>query len=159
MMNLEIEHVHARAERSPQRPANVLIVDDDVDSAVQVGTVFNHLGCQTTVTPGWVEAKKRIVSLKADLIVLDWILDRDIDGGMIVRECARMLSKVRSATNGHEWRKPRIITYSSLPERAIHIPSNPFFEHIAHWKKPLTQRSLLTEALTLLDKIAAGERK
>lgn len=158
-MNSKMEIVHAGLERISPRPANVLIVDDDVDSALQVGSIFTQLGCHTVLTPGWVDAKKRICSLKADLIVLDWILGRDVDGGLIVRECTRLLSKVRPTSHEALWQKPKIITYSSLPQRAIHIQQNPFFDHVAHWKKPLTQRSLLKEALTLLDHMAAEERK
>lgn len=137
-------------DRRSHRPANVLIVDDDVDSALQVKSVFSHLGCETTCSLGWLEAKKKMCSLKADIIILDWILDRHIDAGDIVRQCAQTFSKFGWDEKRRLWNRPKIITYSSLDEADIQTLENPYFQHLAHWKKPVTQRELLNSALHLL---------
>lgn len=139
------------------RPANILIVDDDMDAALQVESVFSQLGCQTVITPGVAEAKRRICSLKADVIILDWFLDPFVDGGQMVTQCARSLERFHDLLKFETSRIPKIITYSGASESLIKLPESPFFQYLDHWKKPISQRELVMRALSLLHDINRKE--
>ncbi|MBX3021589.1 MAG: response regulator [Bdellovibrionales bacterium] len=139
-------------EKRANRPTSVLIVDDDVDSALQMGSVFSHLGCDITCSLGWLEAKKKMCSLKTDIIILDWKLDRHIDASDIVDQCSRTFRKFGEGSR-RQWPRPKIITYSGLHESEIRRLENPYFQHLAHWRKPIGQRELLARVLQLLKQI------
>ncbi len=141
-----------RPERSTRRAANVLIVDDDVDSALLVKSIFNHLGCETVCTLDSIEARKRILSMKADIIILDWVLDRATDAKSMLKLCSRSLQKFGGGRKGH---RPKIVTYSSLEASEIEALQSDFFDHLEHWKKPIGQRELLSRSLALLEKLGA----
>lgn len=135
---------------APPKALNILIIDDDVDTALQVQSIFAHLGCETICTLDWNEARKKICSLKPDIIILDWMLDNHIDGGDIVRQCNRTFEKFAGERRTRALHPSKIITYSSLLESEIDLPSTPYFDHLDHWQKPIQQRDLLLRALRLL---------
>ncbi|MGE3683914.1 MAG: response regulator [Bdellovibrionales bacterium] len=137
-------------ERRQQRPLNILIVDDDIDSALQVRSIFSRLGCEVTCSLSWIEAKKKMCASKIDLIILDWILDRHIDAGEVVNQCARTFSKRGRVGSRRKGLRPKVITYSSLEQSEIKWLENAHFEHLAHWHKPITQRELLVRVLEAL---------
>jgi len=127
-------------------------VDDDIDSALLVESVFAHLGCRTACSLTSVEARKKICSWKADVIILDWVLG-PTDAKGVVNQCIKVIDKF--GVNGVRGHKPKIITYSSLALSEIDALENPYFEHLDHWKKPISQRELLTRSLALLERIEA----
>jgi CheY-like chemotaxis protein len=134
-----------------KQPMNVLIVDDDADSASLVVSVFNHLGCHTvcTMTPN--DAQKGICSLKANVIILDWILSDRMDAKAVTDKCSAIFSKYDFHMKDEE--KPKIVTYSSLKASEIEWLTSPYFYHVDHWQKPISQRDLLKRALNLLWKL------
>ncbi|MGE0764734.1 MAG: response regulator [Bdellovibrionales bacterium] len=134
------------------RSANVLIIDDDVDSALLVESVFAHLGCQTTCSLSSDEARRRLNSLKADFIILDWCLDHQIEASQIISQCTQTFGKFDKKIGHGPRRKPKIITYSSLNEKEIEPLQSPYFQHIDHWQKPISHRELLSRVLHLLQK-------
>jgi PleD family two-component response regulator len=140
----------AKLDKHERGPTSVLIIDDDVDSALQVRSVFTHLGCQTTCALGWVEARKKLCALKYDIVILDWVLDQHVDAGNVVKLCTKTIEKFAGTENPQHYKKPRIVTYSSLLADEIHLVPSPYFEYFEHWQKPIPQRDLLGRALGLL---------
>jgi len=135
--------------------AQVLIVDDDVDSANLVESIFSRLGCETTCIFSSLDAKEQICAVKADIIILDWMLDHRLEAGRLVNQCARLFDKL--GDHGERGSKPKIITYSSLNQIDMDLPENPFFEYFDNWKKPLDQRELLAKAKNLLKMLEPRE--
>ncbi|MEZ0392129.1 MAG: response regulator [Pseudobdellovibrionaceae bacterium] len=136
-----------------QKVTNILIIDDDVDSALMVESVFSHLGCETTCSLGCKEAREKICSLQADLIIMDWMLDGQTEASSVVRQCAETFAKFGRGLGHGSWPKAKIITFSSLAASEIESLRNPYFEHLDHWQKPITQRELLHRVLVLLGKM------
>jgi CheY-like chemotaxis protein len=145
--------IRSATQKQERHPINILIIDDDIDSALRVQTVFTHLGCQTTCALNWHEAAKKICALKPDIIILDWMLDHQIDAGDVVKHCTKMFQKFDGERRNRAMRRPKIITYSSLGASEIELPDTPYFDHLDHWQKPVRQRDLLSRVLGLLGKI------
>jgi len=146
-MNKERVHQHYHI-----RP-HVLIVDDDIDSALKVETIFHHLGCQTTCALNWNEARKKMCATKPDIIILDWLLDHEVNAAQVIKHCSKTFSRFDRKTNYRTQNRPQIITYSSLTDAEIDVPESPYFDHLDHWQKPIPQRELLVRALGLLNQL------
>lgn len=137
------------ATRFWRRPANVLIVDDDVDSVLLVERVFSQLGCETSYSFSSAEARQKICARKSDLIILDWCMDRQSDARAILDQCAKTFSRF---DNGAA-RKLRVITYSNLTASEIELTATPYFEYLDHWQKPIAPQELLTKILPVLNAV------
>ncbi|MBS1969991.1 MAG: hypothetical protein JSU04_06765 [Bdellovibrionales bacterium] len=134
----------------------VLIVDDDVDSALKVETIFHHLGCQTTCALNWSEALKKMCATKPDIIIMDWLLDHEVNAAQVIKHCSKTFAKFNSQASSMKYRtqnRPQVITYSSLTDAEINVPQTPYFDHLDHWQKPIPQRELLIRALGLLNQL------
>lgn len=140
-------HQETHGSLETRRIANVLIVDDDIDSALCVQGPFSRLGCNVEFALSAAEAKRKISSGKADLIILDWMLDHQAMGGEIVAEAARLREKL----GVHAGRPANIVTFSSKKESEIYLPDNPHFKHVAHCRKPLVGADLTRRALVLVN--------
>ncbi len=130
------------------RSGKILIVDDDIDAALLVQSIFTNLGCTTICSLTSAEAKKSIFSLNADIIILDWMLDHNIEASSLINQCSSTFKKF---DHGQSRWKPKIVTYSSLDVSQISVLENPFFEHLDHWQKPLKHYDLLSRILSLLN--------
>jgi CheY-like chemotaxis protein len=144
---------HTPRVRHATRMPEILIVDDDVDSALLVDMVFRHLGCQTTCSLNFHEARKKICSLKADIIILDWCLDHEVDAGRILRQCAQSISRFNPNTGTEHRSRPKIITYSSLHESEIEALDKRYFDHLDHWRKPIGHKEMLNRVLGVLKQV------
>ncbi len=142
-----------RADETIHRIPTVLIVDDDIDSILQIESIFTRLGCPTLSSVSPVDAKRQLCSQKADIIILDWILSHHMDALDLVNECSKRLEKFNMRQGVGPWGKPKIITYSSLGKEKINHLESPYFDHVGHWMKPATQRELLNKTLTLFNKM------
>jgi CheY-like chemotaxis protein len=131
-----------------EKPAKVLIVDDDVDAALLVEQVFSRLGCATTTSLTGREAQAQICSTSPDVIILDWCLDRNTEASRILSDCARIFSRF-----GSRRAPPKVVTYSSLKAHEIEVIQNPYFKYWGHWEKPIAPAEMLERVLALLDKI------
>ncbi|MCB0415235.1 MAG: response regulator [Bdellovibrionales bacterium] len=129
--------------------AKVLIVDDDIDSALLVSSIFNNLGCYTDYALNYIEAKSKINDNDLDIIILDWCLDSDIEADQLLYNCLKF--QKRFASGLEETKHPLVVTYSSLPASNIHWIHNPRFEYKGHWDKSLTHEELVQNGLDLLD--------
>jgi CheY-like chemotaxis protein len=148
-VKIDLRNNQIKATRAP----HVLIIDDDVDSALAAEAVFAQLGCPTVCSLSYSDGKKEICALNADIIVLDWSLDHEMDARKVVQQCSQIFAKFYKPGELPLGHKPKIITYSTLSSSEIKQLDNSFFEHIDHWQKPISQRELLTRSLSLLNQM------
>jgi CheY-like chemotaxis protein len=139
------------AELNYKKPMNVLIVDDDPDAASLVVSIFKQLGCETTYSLTSDEAQKKICAGEADIIILDWLLDEGASAHTVTDNCTDLFSKFGLQLTYDE--RPKIVTYSSLESSKINLLTNPYFLHLEHWQKPISQQDLLSRASELLQKV------
>ena len=136
-------------EKSPQwtRAAKVLMIDDDMESILAIETIFRQFGCYITYATEEKEASKYISSGKADIIILDWMLNK----GTLIYKSLRTIKKFKSLRHKFLFNRPLIITYSTLNRDRLCLPETNFFTHIDHWKKPLSYKEILTKTSALLN--------
>ncbi|MGE0525495.1 MAG: hypothetical protein AB7G93_00075 [Bdellovibrionales bacterium] len=135
------------AERQPRQVAKILIVDDDVDSAISVQSPFSQMGCTVEFALSADEAQRKISSCKSDIIILDWMLDHRTRADEVVAGAMRLIAKFATRNP----RKLKIITFSSRTESEIILPPNDLYEHIAHWRKPLQYPELTRRTVQILN--------
>jgi len=111
-----------------QRPktTNVLIIDDDIESAILMDSMFRQFGCTTTCTLEFNDAPKRISSGKADIIILDWMLGERMMADKVLLESIHIIDKFKSLRSQFCQHKTKIISYSSLREEQLSIPESKY---------------------------------
>jgi CheY-like chemotaxis protein len=147
------EKHQALADKHPRRVPHVLIVDDDVDSALLVDSTFRSLGCETEFALDPREAQRKISSGKSDIIVLDWLLDSRVSADQVVARAMASLEKFERRNRRGSAGKTRIITYSGLDGHDIHLPISRHYEHVDHWQKPLRRQDLARKTMALLKEL------
>jgi CheY-like chemotaxis protein len=141
-------------ELHPSRNANVLIVDDDIDSAILMDSMFRQFGCNTTCTVEFQDAPRRISAGKADIIILDWMLGERVMADKVLLESIDMIDRFKSLRSQFCQHKTKLISYSSLHADQLHIPDNRYFEHFDHWRKPMNRHELIHRANMLLQTVS-----
>ncbi|MBC85877.1 MAG: hypothetical protein CL677_01765 [Bdellovibrionaceae bacterium] len=131
------------------KAAKVLIVDDDVDSMLWVDEIFRKFGCQTDFAIEAKDATKKISSCKADIIILDWMLNEST-GREVIEKSLRTISKFEDLQEKFCLKKPKIVTYSGIKSRELNIPRSDYFEHIDHWSKPMKYDDIANRTSDLL---------
>ncbi len=134
-----------------REPFNVLIVDDDADSAALIASIFEHLGCHTVCTLNPTDAEKGICARNTDLIILDWILDDHTDAKAVMDKCSAVFSKFGIRMDPEH--KLKVITYSGLKASEVELLTSPYFIHLDHWQKPIPYLNLLKRTLKVLEEI------
>ena len=130
---------------------NVLIVDDDVEWAVVVESIFRQLGCNTEIALEIHEAKRKIAAGKSDIIILDWMLDYHVSAGQVLSAVNRTLDKFPANRDNGYLHKPKIITFSSKSDSEIEMPTSPYYVHLDHWQKPLKYPELTKKTVQLMN--------
>jgi CheY-like chemotaxis protein len=143
--------VHPKINRRRTRQPMIMIVDDNIDSAVLVDTMFRHLKCQTHSVLSWKQAKNEIFAINPDLIILDWLLDRDVTAADFIKNCTQTLDRFPPRSRRFWNPRTKIITHSSLKENQITPLQNIYFEHLDHWTKSENYHELLKRALDALE--------
>lgn len=138
------------ADFMPQRNTHVLIIDDDVDAALLVASIFWQLGCHTTFALDIHEAQRRIIDGKADIIILDWVLSERSMADQVLNRSIKTINKFLPLRQRLSQHRAKIISYSSLESSQIRLPESQFFEHLDHWQKPMGHRDLVRRAQDLL---------
>lgn len=139
-----------KSEAIGDRPV-VMIVEDDIDSAQAVESVFKSFGCETIIATKFENAHRRMAFQKIDLIVLDWLLGEQMKGGQIVEKAAKLIENVKELKGRFADHHPKIITFSSLEEKKVQWPENHYFDHYDHWQKPINYRELREKTLDFLN--------
>jgi CheY-like chemotaxis protein len=142
--------IRERGEIRPLKPVHVLVVDDDVDSALLVLSIFKQFGCHTTCALNPSEAKKRISSGLADIIILDWKLSDTVMADIVLQESIQFIDRFAPLRNRMRNHKAKIISYSSLRDKDVQLPLNQYFEHVDHWQKPISRSGLIHNTAFLL---------
>lgn len=124
---------------------HVLIIDDDLEAIVPIEMIFRDMGCKTSFAIERDEAARKLKEIGADIIVLDWMLDRTTGGELI-----KMIAEEAQEYLSDHGAKPKVITYSGLEDHQIHFPLNPAFEHVKHWVKPINYGVIANEARSIL---------
>ncbi|MBL7687642.1 MAG: hypothetical protein JNJ49_06375 [Bdellovibrionaceae bacterium] len=137
-------------EVTGDRPV-VMIVEDDVDSAQAVESIFKSFGCETIIATKFENAHRRMAFQKIDLIVLDWLLGEQVKGGQIVEKAAKLIENVKDLKGRFAEHHPKIITFSSLEEKKVQWPENHYFDHYGHWQKPINYNQLREKTLDFLN--------
>lgn len=146
-------HHQTRVDKYPRYVPNILIVDDDVDSAVAVESIFRQFGCNVVFALDPLEAGRKMSKRKSDIIILDWMLDPIVSADEVVAEAIRHIRKFDSYTDQGNAIRPKIITYSSLDGLEINLPESPFYHHLDHWQKPLRPSELAQKTVNLLNSL------
>lgn len=151
----QLQHQHRAghetyADKHPRRVPRVLIVDDDIQSALIVQSTFRSLGCETEFALTTRDAQRKLSAAIWDIIVLDWMLDKKVSADQVMARAIRRIEKFEILGRRAMARKPKIITYSGLDEGKIHLPNSPFYVHFGHWQKPLLRPEMAKRSLTLL---------
>ncbi|MBK7891444.1 MAG: hypothetical protein IPJ84_11525 [Bdellovibrionales bacterium] len=139
-----------KSEAIGDRPV-VMIVEDDIDSAQAVESVFKSFGCETIIATKFENAHRRMAFQKIDLIVLDWLLGEQMKGGQIVEKAAKLIENVKELKGRFADHHPKIITFSSLEEKKVQWPENHYFDHYDHWQKPINYRQLREKTIDFLN--------
>lgn len=144
------DHHQTRLDKYPRRVPHVLIVDDDVDCALAVEKIFRELGAEVTFATDPNEARRKISSGKADIIILDWLLNQTTSADEVVEQAVRMLQRFSAEDPRPHADKPKIVTYSGLAGTEINLPESPYYQHMDHWQKPLRHTDLVGRGAELL---------
>lgn len=146
------DHHLTLTDKHPHRIANILIVDDDVDAAMAVQKTFGQMGCNIEFALDASEARRKIISGKADIIILDWMLDHRISADEIIAGAVERMRRFGGGRNGHSHRI-KVVTYSRRPDTEVSLPESIFFEHVGHWQKPIRYPELIRKTLTLMNRM------
>jgi CheY-like chemotaxis protein len=115
----------------------VMIVDDDIDTALATEKIFQQLGCETQVVTDPYVMSRKISFGDADFIILDWKLDQHTEGSDILKRAARMIDSFTDLKARFGRHQPKVITHSVLKGSEIDMPRSRYFQHMDHWQKPL----------------------
>ncbi len=138
MKNVE-SRVLTTISESVGRPVRVLIVDDDVDAALLIDSVFREKGCETRLALTVQEAREMIARMDSDIVVLDWRLSKDVNADSVLTES---IAKLEAKQENVDIIVPKVVTYSNLNDSEIQFPESKFFDHVGHWKKPINYSEL-----------------
>ncbi|MEZ0392130.1 MAG: hypothetical protein ACAH59_07950 [Pseudobdellovibrionaceae bacterium] len=130
------------------RQKRVLIVDDDVDSALATQGAMELLGFATEIATRHEDLHRKIISSDLDLIVLDWKLNGDVTADAVVERAARLIGAFSDLRQKYHEKRPQVITYSALQEKQIDFPllGAEYFDHRDHWQKPMPYSEVIKRA-------------
>ena len=140
----------ARLDTQVRRSPSVIIVDDDVETALATEFMFKQLGCRTEIVCDPEGVHRKLSNDEADLIVLDWKLSPELEGRDVIERANRLIGAFADLRTRFENTRSRVITHSVLPKSDIQLPSGGNFKHFDHWQKPLPYSELLTRGTDAL---------
>lgn len=128
----------------------VLIIEDDMDIAAAMESIFKQLGCKTIVSDGHDGASHKMSFQNVDFVVLDWILGENTYADQLVKKSARIIDSFDDLKTRFKDHNVKVITYSALDHSKVKLPENQYFEHLDHWQKPVRYDELAARASDLL---------
>ncbi|MCB1179474.1 MAG: hypothetical protein KDK36_17975, partial [Leptospiraceae bacterium] len=141
-----------QSEQVNRNKANVLVVDDDVDSLIPIEQTLQNLSCTTYYAIDSKDASRKLLSDKLDLVILDWMVCDDT-GAKIIENSIKKIERFNDLKEKIVLKKPKIITYSSLNEDKVKIPKSDYFEHVGHWTKPMNYKEIVQKASYVLKEL------
>ena len=112
-----------------------LVIDDDNLSAELISFQLNKLGYATQIANFYSDGFQYLLK-SWDLVVMDWILDKNT-GGELAHNIEHLLSSTTVS------KKNTLITYSSLEIEHIRLNKLNHFNYIGHVKKPFHRKDLI----------------
>ena len=140
------------ANHKIQKRPIVLIIDDDIDAIINIENTVQNLGCDTLTATNAVEAQRKLMARKVDLVILDWCLDRNLQAGCLIEKVGKILKKFSTIEDLKQNQKNKIhfVIHSSLSEDQIQVPASEYFTRIEHWQKPLQRNDLVKKTTDVL---------
>jgi CheY-like chemotaxis protein len=136
--------------RPSKHVPSVLIVEDDPEVAAATEAVFKQLGCETTISNGHDGVPYKMSFQNYDFIVLDWMLGDDLVGNQLVEKSVKIIDLFNDLKARFEHNRPKVITYSVLDRPQVQLPTNNYFYHLDHWRKPTRYSDLAVKASELI---------
>lgn len=136
--------------RHSKHVPSVLIVEDDPEVAAATEAVFKQLGCETTISNGHDGVPYKMSFQNFDFIVLDWMLGDDLVGNQLVEKSVKIIDLFNDLKARFEQHRPKVITYSVLDRPQVQLPTNNYFYHLDHWRKPTRYSDLAVKASELI---------
>ena len=115
----------------------VLIIDDDTDLANISARQFQRNGFEVKVATTHDAAIPELIQGGYDLILLDWLLDAEFQGDDLIRSAVQGFEDAFGLRDTESLKPIRIISYSSFGADQIIMPTSEYFNHLAHWQKPM----------------------
>lgn len=116
---------------------NVLIIDDDLDSANIVAREYKKFGLNVSISVDYKNAIKKIIKNRYDLVVLDWLLDEGHMGDEILKYADNHLTLEQRQNRESKTNHTKIISFSAFDRSFIRVPLLNYFMYHDHWQKPL----------------------
>jgi len=136
--------------RHAKHTPSVLIIEDDAEVAAATEAIFKQLGCQTTISNGHDGVPYKMSFQNFDFIVLDWMLGDNLVGNQVVEKSVKIIDLFNDLKIRFEHNQPKVITYSVLDRPQVQLPTNHYFYHLDHWRKPTRYSDLAVKASELL---------
>lgn len=139
---------------TPRRQPRILIVDDDVDLAYALQTGLRQRGYFSEVITQTDEIHRRISFDRADLILLDWMLDEQLTADMVVSRSIRLIDAFSDLREKFTRHPPRVVTFSVVDRASVRLPQSRFFCHLAHLEKSMPRADVISRLLDLIEEAA-----
>jgi CheY-like chemotaxis protein len=128
----------------------VLIIDDDIDSAVVTASAFTTAGWQTDVATTPARALDYLSYGSPSLVILDWVLSPALNGGDLLQNAILALS-----TREKSRAEPvPVVSLSSSPPQTINFDDSEYFKHMEYWQKPIQLNDMVSAAGRLAQSVA-----
>jgi CheY-like chemotaxis protein len=124
-------------------PIKVLIIDDDIDSALVTARAFTSAGWQTDIATTPSMALDYLYYSSPSLVVLDWALTPILSGRELLQNASLTLSeRDLRVIDG----PVPVVSLSSSPPQAITYDESAFFKHTESWQKPFNLNEMVSAA-------------
>jgi CheY-like chemotaxis protein len=124
-------------------PIRVLIVDDDIDSALVTARAFTTAGWHTDIATTPAMALDYLSYSSPSLVVLDWVLTPVLNGGDLLENASITLSE----RERHNVVSPvPVVSLSSTPSYDISYSDSEYFKPLEYWQKPFGLSEMVTAA-------------
>jgi CheY-like chemotaxis protein len=125
----------------------VLIIDDDIDSALVTAGAFTSAGWQTDIATTPAMALDYLYYGEPGLVVLDWILSPVLNGRELLKNATQTFTGERERQKTTETPIPvPVVSLSSSPLNTINYDDSEFFKHTESWQKPYRFSELVSAA-------------
>lgn len=121
----------------------VWIVDDDEDLALVMQASLKKMGIHANVITNASNLHRKIISDRADYILLDWMLNSNLTADMVMKKAIRLINSASYFKDDFANDPAHVVTYSSLAEDEINVPKSVFFEHMGHLEKSTPRHEVL----------------
>jgi len=125
-------------------PIRVLIIDDDIDSALVTAQAFAEVGCRAQIATTPDRALDYLTYDPPGLVVLDWVLSPALNGHDLLQSAALTLA---GDSGKHHANGPLpVVSLSSTPPQSICYADSKYFRALEYWQKPFQLHELVSAA-------------